>query len=154
MLSLSLKKRILQTVLVMGFVFLIGGQPFLPRQVQAHSQQRALTAELSSFIAIYDDQGIDIEWQVSGDGIDWQFSVLRSQNCQLESAEQVSAPMFSSINDETQIVYYSMTDIDEPLIATCGYWLVATKEGGNQQHFGPYAVQGRHLLYLPLAVQS
>lgn len=110
-------------------------------------------AELSDFVAILATQGIAIEWQANGDSIEWRFALYRSQNCQFDGAEEVIAPIFSSINDETQVAHYSLTDTEEPIIATCAYWLVATEDDGKKQHYGPYQVQGRSTVFLPVALQ-
>lgn len=110
-------------------------------------------AELSDFIAVLATQGIAIEWQANGDSIEWRFALYRSQNCQFDGAQEVVAPIFSSINDETQIAHYSLTDTEEPIIATCAYWLVATENNGQKQHYGPYQVQGRNTVFLPVALQ-
>lgn len=117
------------------------------------NDQTPRRAELADFTAVLANQSIAIQWQATGGSVDWNFSLYRSQNCQFEGAVEVTAPIFSSINDETNIAHYSANDTAEPLIATCAYWLVATENNGQQQHFGPYEVQGRQAIYLPIAVQ-
>jgi hypothetical protein len=113
----------------------------------------AYRTDLSNFVAILVNQGVAIEWQADGDSIEWRFTLYRSQNCQFDGAEEVIAPIFSSINDETQIAHYSLTDTEEAIIATCAYWLVATEDNGKKQHYGPYEVQGRSTVFLPVVLQ-
>ena len=115
--------------------------------------QTARNVELSDFSAMLGSRGVDVEWHATGASVDWQFTIYRSQSCQFEEAEEVAAPIFSSINDETQTAHYSLTDIGDTVVATCAYWLVATEGRGEKQNFGPYSVQGRTTVYLPLALQ-
>ncbi len=124
----------------------------LPAHVSANAQS-AQNAELSAFAAVMTAPGIAIEWQANGAGVDWNFTLYRSQNCQFEGAEEVVAPIFSSINDETQSAFYTLTDTEEFAVTTCAYWLVATESDGKTQHFGPYQVEGRSVVYLPLALK-
>ncbi|MEZ4731190.1 MAG: hypothetical protein R3E79_29065 [Caldilineaceae bacterium] len=112
----------------------------------------ARQTELSGFTAILATQGVAIEWQANGESIQWRFVLYRSQNCQFDGAQEVIAPIFSSINDETQVAHYSLTDTEEAVIATCAYWLVATEDDGQKQHYGPYQVQGRSTIFLPVAL--
>lgn len=111
-------------------------------------------AALANFTAVLADQTILIQWQATEGSVDWNFALYRSQNCQLEGAVEVTAPIFSSINDETNTASYSANDTAEPLLATCAYWLVASEGNGQQQRFGPYEVQGRQAVYLPIALQA
>jgi len=122
-----------------------------PLMVEANSQTPRHTT-LSDFVALFDAQGIAIAWQATGVSVDWQFTLYRSQNCQFDGAQEVTAPIFSSINDDTKIAHYSLTDADGPIVATCAYWLVATESDGAKQHFGPYEVQGRSTVYLPITM--
>lgn len=124
-----------------------------PLSVLVANAQTARNIELSDFSAMLGSRGVDVEWHATGASVDWQFTIYRSQSCQFEEAEEVAAPIFSSINDETQIAHYSLTDIGDTVVATCAYWLVATEGRGEKQNFGPYSVQGRTTVYLPLALQ-
>ena len=141
-------KRITQFLIALTLAAMVA-QPF----IVVAKAQTARNATLSDFSALLDSRGVDIEWQATGAGVDWNFTLYRSQSCQFEGAEEVAAPIFSSINDETQIAHYSLTDTGETVVATCAYWLVATEGNGEKQHFGPYGVQGRTTIYLPLALQ-
>lgn len=142
------RKQITQLLIALTFVAMIA-QPF----TAVAKAQMTRNAELSDFSAMLDSRGVDIAWQATGTGVDWNFTLYRSQSCQFDGAEEVAAPIFSSINDETQIAHYSLTDTGETVVATCAYWLVATAEDGEKQHFGPYSVLGRTTVYLPLALQ-
>ena len=115
--------------------------------------QTARNVELSDFSAMLGSRGVNVEWHATGVSVDWQFTIYRSQSCQFDEAEEVAAPIFSSINDETQIAHYSLTDTGDTVVATCAYWLVATEGSGKKQNFGPYSLQGRTTVYLPLALQ-
>lgn len=110
-------------------------------------------AALADFSAVLANQAIQVQWQASGSSVDWNFALYRSQNCQFDGAVEVKAPIFSSINDESNVAHYSASDTAEPVLATCAYWLVATEGNGQQQHFGPYEVQGRQAVYLPIVLQ-
>ena len=123
-----------------------------PLIVEANGQTTR-HATLSDFVALFDAEGIAIAWQATDASVDWQFTLYRSQNCQLDGAQEVTAPVFSSINDDTKIAYYSLTDADGPIMSTCAYWLVATENGGAKQNFGPYEVQGRSMVYLPITLR-
>lgn len=142
-------KHIIQFLLAIAFATVLT-QPF----VVVANAQMARSVALSDFSAMLDSQGVDVEWQVTGMSVDWNFTLYRSQSCQFAGAEEVAAPIFSSINDETQIAHYSLTDTGTAVVATCAYWLVATEGNGEKQHFGPYEVQGRTTVYLPLALQQ
>lgn len=115
--------------------------------------QNSPRAALADFTAVLENQAVHVQWQASGSSVDWNFVLYRSQNCQFEGAMEVTAPIFSSINDETNIASYRASDTAEPVLATCAYWLVATETNGTQQHFGPYEVEGRRAVYLPIALQ-
>lgn len=141
-------KRITQVLLAIIFAALLAQ----PLGVVAKAQT-ARNVELSDFSAMLDGRGVDVEWLATGTSTDWNFTLYRSRSCQFDGAEEVAAPIFSSINDETQVAHYSLTDTGETVIATCAYWLVATEGSGEKQHFGPYGVQGRTTVYLPLALQ-
>lgn len=141
-------KRITQFLITILFTTL-----FAPLSVIVANAQTARTVELSDFSAMLGSRGVAVEWHATGVSIDWQFTIYRSQNCQFNEAEEVAAPIFSSINDETQIAHYSLTDTGDTIVATCAYWLVATKGSGEKQNFGPYSVQGRTTVYLPLALR-
>ena len=141
------KRQIIQLLLIILF-----GVGVMPTIVAVAHAQTPRQAELADFSAILANQGIVIQWQASGTSVDWNFALYRSQNCQFDGAVEVTAPIFSSISDDTQIAHYSANDTAEPIVATCAYWLVATESGGQQQHFGPYEVQGRTTVYLPLAL--
>lgn len=143
------KKQMIQFFLVMALLFGV----IQPRVAQARPED-GLLATLANFTAVLADQTILVQWQASGGSVDWNFALYRSQNCQLEGAVEVTAPIFSSINDETNVASYSANDTAEPLLATCAYWLVASEGNGQQQHFGPYEVQGRQAVYLPIALQA
>ena len=123
-----------------------------PLIVEANGQTTR-HATLSDFVALFDAEGIAIAWQATDASVDWQFTLYRSQNCQLDGAQEVTAPVFSSINDATKIAHYSLTDADGPIVSTCAYWLVATEGDGTKQHFGPYEVQGRSMVYLPITLR-
>jgi hypothetical protein len=123
-----------------------------PMMVGATSQTTR-AATLSDFVALFDAQGIAIAWQATDASVDWQFTLYRSQNCQFDGAQEVTAPVFSSINSDTKVAHYSLTDADGPVVATCAYWLVATENDGDKQHFGPYEVQGRNAIYLPITLR-
>lgn len=109
--------------------------------------------DLEDFLASLASQGVAIEWQATGTSVNWQFTLYRSQNCQFDGAEEVSAPIFSSINDENQVAHYSLTDAETVALSTCGYWLQATESSGAKQQFGPYKVHGLSTVYLPLAAR-
>lgn len=126
---------------------------FAPLSALVANAQTARNIELSDFSAMLSSRGVDVEWHATGASVDWQFTIYRSQSCQFDEAEEVAAPIFSSINDETQIAHYSLTDTGDTVVATCAYWLVATEGRGEKQNFGPYSVQGRTTVYLPLALQ-
>ncbi|MCE7989695.1 MAG: hypothetical protein DYG89_51780 [Caldilinea sp. CFX5] len=115
--------------------------------------QNSPRAALADFTAVLANQAIHVQWQATGSSVDWNFALYRSQNCQFEGAVEVTAPIFSSINDESNVANYSANDTAEPVLATCAYWLVATESNGQQQQFGPYEVQGRQAVYLPIALQ-
>lgn len=142
------RKRTTQVLLALIFVVLLA-QP-LGGVAKA---QTARKVELSDFSAMLDGRGVDVEWLATGMSADWNFTLYRSRSCQFDGAEEVASPIFSSINDETQVAHYSLTDTGETVVATCAYWLVATEGSGEKQHFGPYGVQGRTTVYLPLALQ-
>jgi hypothetical protein len=141
-------KRILQLLIAITFVYWI-----IQPTVAVANGQTLRHAALADFTAILANQGIAIQWQANGDSVDWNFTLYRSQTCQFEGAVEVTAPIFSSISDETNIAHYSANDTAEPVVATCAYWLVATDGDSQQRHFGPYEVQGRTAVYLPLVVQ-
>ncbi len=124
-----------------------------PRLLAEANMQGTRHSDLSDFLAMLATQGVAIEWQANGTSVDWRFTLYRSQTCQFDDAEEVFAPIFSSINDEKQVAHYSLTDEEASAIATCAYWLVATESDGSKQHFGPYQVQGRSTVYLPLALR-
>lgn len=145
---LSLLKAMIKFLLVFALIGIL----MQPLRAGANAQTPD-DAALSAFVAILTAPGIAIEWQANGDGIDWGFTLYRSQNCQFDGAVEVVAPIFSSINDETQIARYTLIDTQESVAATCAYWLVATEGNGNTQQFGPYQVQGRSTVYLPLALR-
>ncbi len=149
---LPLRKRILQILFAIMLVSTATSWISPPLLAEAKAQA-ARHSDLSDFLAMLASQGVAIEWQANGTSVDWRFALYRSQNCQFDGAEEVSAPVFSSINDEKQVVHYSLTDVEDAAIATCGYWLVATELDGGEQHFGPYQVQGRSTVYLPLAAR-
>lgn len=149
---LLLRKHSMQLLLPLMLVSMLSHWLTHPLLAEDNTQI-ARRAELSGFTAILVNQGVAIEWQANGDSIQWRFALYRSQNCQFEGAHEVIAPIFSSINDETQVAHYSLTDSEEPVIATCAYWLVATEDDGQKQHYGPYQVQGRSTVFLPVALQ-
>ncbi|MBX3010661.1 MAG: hypothetical protein KF832_04105 [Caldilineaceae bacterium] len=142
-----MSKSLIKALVVL---LLLGG---LLQPLRSHaSTQSVLETQLSAFEAILTPPGIAIQWQVTGASLDWGFTLYRSQNCQLEGATEVVAPIFSSVNDEAHIAHYTLTDTGD-LMATCAYWLVATETTGAVQQFGPYQIKGRSVIYLPIAVQ-
>lgn len=147
---LPLRKHLLQILFAILLVAPVA-RWISPPLLASASTQGARHSDLSDFLAMLANQGVAIEWQANGTSVDWRFTLYRSQNCQFDGAEEVSAPIFSSINDEKQIAHYSLTDVEAAALATCAYWLVATQNNGEQIHFGPYQVQGRSIIYLPLA---
>lgn len=142
-------KRITKLLMALIFAALLAQQVVVSTDAQA----AARSVELADFSAILGNRGVDVEWQTTGASVDWNFTIYRSQSCQFDGAAEVAAPIFSSINDETQIAHYSLTDTGDAIVATCAYWLVATKGSGEKQYFGPYQVLGRTTVYLPLALQ-
>lgn len=142
------KKQIIQ--LCLAVALLLG---VMRPAVALAGPQDSPRAALADFTAVLTNQMIHVQWQASNGSVDWNFVLYRSQNCQFDGAVEVTAPIFSSINDETNIASYSASDTAEPVLATCAYWLVATETNGTQQHFGPYEVQGRQAIYLPIALQ-
>jgi len=147
---LPLRKRLLQILFAMLLVAM-GTRWLSPPLLAETSAQVVRHSDLSDFLALLAHPGVAIEWQANGTSVDWRFTLYRSQNCQFDGAQEVSAPIFSSINDEKQVAHYSLTDSEDTALATCAYWLVATESDGDKQHFGPYQVQGRSTVYLPLA---
>lgn len=141
------KKQIIQ--LFLAIVLLLG---VVQPTVALADTPGSPRAALADFTAILTNQAILVQWQASDGSVDWNFALYRSQNCQFEGAVEVTAPIFASINDETNIAHYSANDTAEPVLATCAYWLVATESNGQQQQFGPYEVQGRQAIYLPIAL--
>lgn len=142
------KKQLIQLSLI-GALMLGVMQPIVAL-ADTHDSPRAALADFSAVLA---NQAIHVQWQASGSSVNWNFALYRSQNCQFEGAVEVTAPIFSSINDESNVAHYSASDTAEPVLATCAYWLVATENNGQQQQFGPYEVQGRQAVYLPIALQ-
>jgi hypothetical protein len=142
------KKRMIQLFLIVALMLGVTR----PVAALAAAQDSPRTT-LADFTAVLVNQAVEVQWQASGNGVDWNFVLYRSQSCQFDGAVEVTAPIFSSINDESNVAHYSTSDTAEPLLATCAYWLVATESNGQQQHFGPYEVQGRQAVYLPIALQ-
>ncbi len=146
---LSLRKRIIQILCAILFVAM-GTHWLSPPLLAETNAQSAQHSDLADFLAMLASQGVAVEWQATGTSINWRFTLYRSQTCQFDGAEEVSAPIFSSINDEKQIAHYSLTDAETLAMSTCAYWLVATESDGAKQQFGPYQVQGRTTVYFPV----
>lgn len=142
------KKQMIQLFLIVALMLGV-----MRPVVALAATQDSPRATLADFTAMLVNQAVEVQWQASGSGVDWNFALYRSQNCQFDGAVEVTAPIFASINDESNVAHYSTSDTAEPVLATCAYWLVATESNGRQQHFGPYEVQGRQAVYLPIALQ-
>lgn len=145
---LPVKKQLIQLFLTVALVLGV-----MRPTIALADTQDSPQAALAGFTAVLVNQAVQVEWQAAGSGVEWNFMLYRSQNCQFTGAVEVTAPLFSSINDESNVAHYSTSDTAEPVLAICAYWLVATESNGQQQHFGPYEVQGRQAVYLPLVLQ-
>lgn len=109
--------------------------------------------KLVSFRAVQDAAGVQLEWQTPIAQSWSTFAVYFSQDCQWESAILLTAPLFSSVDSETEVVTYSLLDENSTSPPPCSYWVVGTEVSGAHHTFGPVSVQGLYAIYLPVVHQ-
>jgi hypothetical protein len=119
------------------------------KSVQAYTGARQ-DIEITNLRAMQEAAGIHVEWQMPVTQSWSGFTVYHSQDCQWKSAAVVTAPVFSSVDSETNWITYTLLDENPTNQAHCSYWVVGTKESGSQHTFGPVSVQRAYGLYLPV----
>lgn len=117
-----------------------------------HGSRQTDQVDLLIFAAEQQQDLVQVAWQVGQSTNQWQFTVYRGQSSDFTQTEPVAAPIFSSASSSNEVVYYSLSD-ESSTVAT-HYWLVAQGSDNRQQIFGPYDVQPRLALFLPLVFQA
>ena len=122
-----------------------------PSMAQNGSRQTD-QVDLLVFAAEQQQDLVQVAWQVGQSASPWTFTIYRGQTSDFAQAEPVAAPIFSSASSSSEVIYYSLSD-ESSTVAT-HYWLVALGSDNRQQIFGPYDVQPRLALFLPLVLQA
>ncbi|MEZ4863349.1 MAG: hypothetical protein R3C14_18675 [Caldilineaceae bacterium] len=139
------------TSILVAMVATLGtAQTLLARSETPATEQ----AEELQFVAVLVTEGAKIEWQASGAAFAWNFTLYRGATCEFAGAAEVLAPIFSSVNTESNTVYYSLEDTEGNVLGACNYWLQSTAADGTQKLFGPYTLEGKTVLYLPWIAQE
>jgi len=136
---------------VLGLLLLLLALNVQPTLAQSGSRQTE-QVDLLVFAAEQQQDLVQVAWQVSQPASQWNFVVYRGPSDDFAQAEAVAAPIFSSASSSSAVVDYSLSD-DSSGVAT-QYWLVARGDDNREQIFGPYAVQQRLALFLPLIFQA
>lgn len=135
----------------LGLLLLLLGLTVQPTLAQNGSRQTD-QVDLLVFAAEQQHDLVQVAWQIGQSTSLWDFMVYRGQTANFAEAEAVAAPIFSSASSSNEVVYYSLSD-DNSMVAT-HYWLVARGSDNREQLFGPYNVQPRLALFLPLIFQA
>lgn len=118
----------------------------------ARQSEGSEQVDLLVFAAEQQDELVQVAWQVGAQSSSWNFTVYRSDSRDFAAAEPVDAPIFSSSSIDSPVIHYSLSD--ESTTPATYYWLVALSDESNQQVLGPYTVQQRLALFLPLVFQN
>ena len=121
-------------------------------QDESRQSEESEQIDLLVFAAEQQDDVVQVAWQVGIQSSNWNFAVYRSAGREFADAEPVAAPIFSSASTGSEVIHYSLSDESNSIAVH--YWLVALNSENTQQVFGPYDVEQRLALFLPLIFQN
>ncbi len=147
----STARRLFSTLALLLLLLVATLQPSFA-QDGARQSEGTEQVDLLVFAAEQQDELVQVAWQVGAQSHSWNFTVYRSDGRDFTAAEPVDAPIFSSSSTDSPVIHYSLSD--ESTTPATYYWLVALNGESNEQVLGPYTVQQRLALFLPLVFQN